>query len=390
MKIVLVGTRFLPYPHAGDKTFWFAALTAMARAGDEIRVVSVDAHGLPRSAVMPHLEWEAVGAVPFPLRTGPHRARYNPGGQEIGSITNSVSKALTMPRLDRALRKVVRSWNPDVVHFMDNLGPMTLPFVARSKVPTFVSAVTYDPRHLLYGWGLRMSLEGFRGVAVSSDAFRRQLERLGLAPSRLRTVRWGVEPGGAPSASERAAKKEELGIAPDSPLVLWSGFLQQTTVADFWVAFEAAERFARLDPASTVLFCFKPQHFRPEYARRSTPRLRVVSDPESFLRARDCADLFLNPVTRRGSILAPPLTWVEMMMKGVPILTTPCGALDETLGPGLAGRAAPVEQLPDLLAETLSVPAQREALRNRAREWAVRQFSLSGSVESLHRLWANP
>jgi glycosyltransferase involved in cell wall biosynthesis len=387
VRILAVGTRFFPFPHAGDKTFWFAALQSMASAGDEVRVLSIDLRATPVEPVMPHLEWQTLPAVPFFLGTGPHRDRYNPAQKEIGAITNYVSKSITMPRLFRALNRIARDWSPDVVHFMDNLGPATLPFLPGLPTPSYVSAVTYDPRYAMYDLGLRLSLEGFDGVAASSDGFRDRLRTLGVPSARLRTVRWGVPPVPAVSPADRKRLKREIGVDPERPLVFWSGFLQQTTVRDFWTAFEAAERAAQRAPDWAGIFCFKAQHYRPEYAQRSTPRLRVSSDPKVFLKARECADLFLNPVTRYRSILAPPLTWVEVLMRGIPILTTPCGGVDESLGSGSAGAAAAPGELADRVTEWVTQRDRLEELQRGARQWAVRRFSLAASVRGLHDLW---
>jgi glycosyltransferase involved in cell wall biosynthesis len=387
VRILAVGTRFFPYPHAGDKTFWFAALQTLASQGNAVRVLSIDVRGFPLQTVGPGLEWETMPAIPFFLRTGPHRDRYNPAQREIGAITNYVSKSLTMPQLFRKIGRIVAEWKPDTIHFMDNLGPATFPFLRRLGRPVFVSAVTYDPRNSVYDQALRWSLQGFERVAASSDAFGARLRAIGLPAEKVHTVHWGVAPVSALSEGERANRKRELGVDPDRPLVLWSGFLQQTTVEDFWTAFEASEQAERLGGRFDALFCFKPQHHRPEYTRRSSERLRVSLDPGTFLKARECADLFLNPVGRGGSILAPPLTWVEVLMRGIPILTTPCGGLDEALGSGAAGQVGAPKELGGMLAALVADPGKLAGYQQRAREWASAQYSLAGAVRGLFGLW---
>lgn len=382
-----MGTRFFPFAHAGDKTFWADALRTISETGDEVRVLSIDTRRALLTTVAPHYAWQSMPAIPFFLAAGPHRKRYNAEQREIGAITNYVSKSLTMPRLFTEIREIARRWHPDVVHFMDNLGPATYPFIARLPNPSYVSAVTYDPRYSLYDWGLRLSLEGFDGVAASSDAFRLRLGTMGLAARQLRTVHWGVPPMPLLSPEERAARKRELGLPPELPLVFWSGFLQQTTVTDFRTAFDGVETAMTGPTRFSAIFCFKAQHFRPEYAQRVTPSIRVTSDPETFRRARECADLFLNPVTRRGSILAPPLTWVEALMRGVPILTTPCGGVEEALGSGIAGRVAPLSDLGRAVSELVADPSQLAELRLGARRWAEAEYSLDGAVHGLYELW---
>ncbi|MCI4351845.1 MAG: glycosyltransferase family 4 protein [Thermoplasmata archaeon] len=389
MRVLAVGNRFFAEAHAGDKTFWLDLARRLASQGEAVHVVSVSRTAAPTTRLGEGLTMETLAAVPIYTRGGAHRDRYNPESADIRAVTNYASRSLTLPRLFRRLRQLAREWRPDVVHFMDNMGPVTGAFLRSLPVPAFVSAITYDPRSISYDLLLRQSFAGFEGVAVSSTSFRNRLGSLGVPRDRLATVPWGVDPVLPLTPQERSERRDRLGVGADDRLIFWAGFLQQTTQEDLFQALEVARQARGASPRLQFVFCLKPQHFRPSYSALESPGVRVSGDPQTFFLAREGADVFLNPVGRSRSIVAPPLTWVECMMRGIPVLTTPCGGADEVLGDGQAGEAVPPVRLPTRLRELVEDPTALDTLQRGARAWATRHYSLDGSAEAYRRLWAD-
>jgi glycosyltransferase involved in cell wall biosynthesis len=387
VRVLAVGNRFFAEAHAGDKTFWLELLQRLSSQGDSVHVVSVSLTAAPTTQLQDGLTMETLAAIPVYTRGGAHRERYNPESADIRAVTNYASRSLSLTRLFRRLRRLVQEWRPDVVHFMDNMGPATRAYLRSFPVPTFVTAITYDPRSIAYDLLLRQSLAGFDGVAVSSNSFRSRLTSLGIPDGRLATVPWGVDPVPPLSPEERTERRTRLGIGPQDLLVFWAGYLQQTTQDDLLLAVDVARRARAADPRLQFLFCLKPQHFRPAYADLAAPGLRVSGDPQTFFLARETADLFLNPVTRSQSILAPPLTWVECMTRGIPILTTPCGGAEEVLDGGHAGLAVPPAALPERLRELSADPKALRRFQDGAREWATRTYSLDGAAMAYRAFW---
>lgn len=388
MRVIAVGQRFFPKAHPGDKTFWLRVFQRLARRGVEVHVVSVDRRARAPESAGEGLTIETIPATPVYVRFGAQSTRYNRESEEIGAITNYGSKLLTLPRLIRTVRDRARTRGADLIHFVDNLGPAAWPYIARLETPAFASAITYDPRYALYDSFLRASLAGFSAVGATSDTFRRRLVEIGLPEERMRTVRWGADPAEHTPAPDRAAIKRRLGVPPDAPLVFWAGYIQQITEADFRVAHRAVLDARRILPDLHAVFCFKPAHFRPAFASLAGSGVQLSGDGEVYALARSAADLFLSPVTRGRSILAPPLTWVESMLQGLPILTTPCGAAEETLDHGRAGEAVETERLATRMVELLRDPQRLEHLRSGARSWAASSYSLDRSADALQAMWA--
>jgi glycosyltransferase involved in cell wall biosynthesis len=388
VRIIASGIRFFPYPHAGDKTFWLNLLRRMTVQGDEVHVVNVDRRPRPTETVVPGLTIETIPAVAVNWTEGMQVGRYNAESVDIASITNYASKTATLRRLFACIRDRSRAFRPDAIHFMDNLGPFVWPYARSLPRPNFASAITYDPRSPVYDLLLRASLSGFDGVAASSDTFRDRLIRARIPADRIRTIPWGADPPGPRSDEERARAKTLLGPASGCPVVMWAGFIQQITEPDFRLAYRVAREARRLVPDLETWFCFKPQHFRAEYEALAAPGVHLTGDPERFHQVRAAADLFLNPVTRVRSILAPPLTWVEVMQAGIPVLTTRTPGASECLGEGRAGEAIPQDQLLARLTQlTTDLPTLR-ALGRGARDWASDRYSLARSASSFRELWS--
>ena len=387
MRIVSVGTRFFPHLHAGDKNFWLYLFREFANRGDEVHVISLDAHSAPPATVVPRFTLETLKATPVYMDSRVHRHRYNPESREIPALTNYVSRTISWPGVLRRLNQLIREWNPDVIHFMDNLGPASFGFARAVHRPSFVSAITYDPRHRYYDWLLMLSVRGFDGIAVTSDVFRNRMEAIGIPAGRVHTVRWGADPKVYHPPPDKAAAKRAIRIDPEVPVALWSGFIQQTTQPDFYTAYYALVEARKSIPNLVGVFCLKPQHFQPLYRTLEGPGIRVHGDAESFALAQEAADVFLGPISRDRSILAPPLTWVECMMKGLPILTNPCGAAEEVLGNGEAGIVAAPDKLGSALLEVLSDRNRLSELQRSTIAWGTRMFSLEGSVQGYRDLW---
>ena len=388
MRVVAVGGGFYPYAHPGDKTFWLQLFQALAAGGDEIHVVNVARRARPRESAGPGISIETIPAIPVHFQEGTHVGRYNEQSSDIPSTANYASRSLTLPRLVRRARAAVRETRADVVHFMDNMGPADYLFARAFGVPSYVTAVTYDPRGVLYDPLLRASLAPFDGVVATSDTFARRLGEIGLERRRIHAITWGADPTAHAPTSDPARAKETLGLDPARPLVLWAGYLQQTTEKDLRLAHEAV-RFAQARvPGLAAWFCFKPQHFRPSYLDLEAPGIRCGGDPTAFALARAAADVFLSPITRPNSILAPPLTWTEMMLRGIPILTTPCGGADESLGAGRGGDVSPPLALGERLAAIVGDAGELSRRKEDARRWGVERYSLPNLASNYRELWS--
>lgn len=387
LRILLVGSRVLPFRHGGDKNFWLDIIHGLQRSGHELEVLSLMVEDVPSQG----LPLRRVPSIPVYLRPD---VRFNPDHSHLAGTNNYASKTMTLPRLVRAIRRRQREFRPDVIHFMDNYGPAMMGLrAAFGRVPLTVSAPTYQPNRPLYDFFLKASFKSFDVVVPFSDAYRRRLLELGFGPGRVRCIRWGIDVDKfvPPTESARDGARTQLGIGKQELVVLWTGFTQQTEERDLHSALSTAEVTLRRDPSKfAFLFCFKPEHYKDSYRSFERPGLRVFGTSEAFHAARASADVLLSPIQDARSTAAPPLVWLECLAMGIPILTTEIPGTAEAVvaeKSGLAIRSP--EAGPGFLQEMMGNHEMRRRLREGARQIAVERYSVDRALNQYVDLWSS-
>ena len=388
LRVLLVGSRILPYRHNGDKNFWLDVLQRLPAKGVDATVLSITIDDdVPGS----DLPIRYLRPIPVYLEGGD--TRFNADHRFLTGTNNYSSKTLSLGRILRRVRELCRELRPDVVHFVDNYGPATV--VAREALGSTrlaISAPTYDPNRFLYDTFLRMSFRSFDAIVPFSEAYGQRLCELGFEPRRIHVIRWGVDTDRFAPATpeERASARRALGVDEDTFLVIWTGFIQQTGERDLAFTLRTAEHALREDSGRiTFAICFKGEHFRDEFRRYERAGLRVFRRPEEFRAARAAADLLHSSIVEPNSTAAPPLVWVESLALGIPISTTPVLGGQEAVVPGESGFAArtPEESARQIL-ELASDPGRLKRLREGARRVAVERFSVDRSVDEHVELWS--
>ena len=175
----------------------------------------------------------------------------------------------------------------------------------------------------------------------------------------------------------------------DVPLLLWTGFTQRSTPRDLSFAVELAREARRMDPRVWSAFVFKPTDLRREYEALAGERLRVMrTDQIAFRQVLASADIFLSPVTEPGRTVTPPLTWLEAMSAGLPIVTTPADGASDVVDHGANGFIvnSPSEGA-RLVGGLLADRVQLAAFRDRARQIVADGFRLEDVVDQFVKLW---
>jgi glycosyltransferase involved in cell wall biosynthesis len=386
MRILFVGSRILPFRHAGDKSFWLDLFDSLQDLGHTIHALSVTYDSpLPEAP-----SWcEFVRPIPVP---NPLSGRYNPESRWLAATNNYASKTVSFPRIWGALRRAEESFRPEVVHVIDNYGPVLATVRRKRAAPVFTaSAPTYDRRAALYDTWLRLSFRPFDAIIPFSEAFARRLGAIGIHPGRVETIRWGIDPAALrpPGESERRESRERLGIGPDRIVAIWTGFIQQTSWRDFEFAYRVGELLrARTPGRFSFVFCFKPTHFRPDLLQRERPGVRVVGTTKEFEDARRATDYLLSPIGGPRSTLAPPLSWLEALAMGIPILSTPIAGIEEVIVPGSNGWVVRTpEEAADRLEIDVESPERRQNMRTSARQSVLGRFSVDRAAHEYVRLW---
>jgi glycosyltransferase involved in cell wall biosynthesis len=387
LRILFIGSNIFPARHPGDKTFWLDLFEWLKSEGHEIEVLSITSK--------PDVSWPAGYSVVRPILIAlPDRtSRYNPGNRWRSASTNYLSKSLTFPILLGELRKAARGFRPDIVHFIDNYGPVMsiLPLV--KPIARFtVSCPTYNPRAPLYDRFLRMSLRPFDAIAPYSNAFAHVLDQMGFPAARIVPIRWGVdlERCRPPSAAERSESRVRLHLQDDQVVVAWTGFIQQTNWSDFQFSLRVAQLVTAREPSRFAFaFCFKPEHFRAYFRQWEAPGIRVLGNTQEFEDLRRSADYLLSPILAGRSTAAPPLTWLEFLAMGVPLISTPLRGSREVLLSGTNGWVVhSPEEARDRLLGIGGDPERLRRMHAEARRLAEERLGIIGVGRRFVELWS--
>jgi glycosyltransferase involved in cell wall biosynthesis len=387
MRILLVGSRLLPYRHAGDKNFWLDLIDRLLPVGWEFQALSVTLEDVPAST---RYSCRYLKPVPMYLPSG--TSRFNKDSEGLRGTNNYTSKAMTFPKILVTLRRMNHDFQPDIIHFLDNYGPVMLalrPFFSRT--PLAISAPTYDRSRALYDLMLRESFRSFDRVVPFTHAYENRLREIGFPGSRMQHIPWGVDPTRfrPVTEDERREARSQLGLAGDDLVVMWTGFTQQTTLRDFDFAVQVSRKALESGTHGlSFVFCFKPEHFQESYRDIGRPGILVHGSAESFDLARRAADALMSPFLSLNATVGPPLTWLEFMAMGIPVVSTPALGTDEVIVSDETGiLASSVDGMAEAILSLRASPEHLRELAAGARSLVLGRYTVERAAREYAELW---
>jgi glycosyltransferase involved in cell wall biosynthesis len=222
-------------------------------------------------------------------------------------------------------------------------------------------------------------------IAVAEEDRRKMIEVEGVDPDTIRLIPNGIpdpEPGG------RAAVRRELGIAGDAPVIGVVCELRAQKALE--VLFEAAARLRQDLPGLRVLVAGDgPERESLEQeARRldldgTVQLLGIRRDVPALLDALDVAVLSSD---YEGS----PLSVMEYMAAGKPVVSTRVGGVPELVEHGVHGLLVEPRDpaaLAAAIGRLLRDPADARRLGEQGRERQQRELSLDAMVRKIEHLY---
>lgn len=216
-----------------------------------------------------------------------------------------------------------------------------------------------------------------RVVGVGEAVRQALLANEGLPPRRVEVVYNGLDLSAfAAGRPEREAVRREIGVGADDWVLLQVARLDY--LKDHATAIRAfAQLTTRRPGARLVLVGEGPERPKIEAAIRTSGvegRVRLLGLRKDVARLLQAADVFLLSSISEGI----PLTLIEAMAAGLPVVATRVGGVGEVVEEGATGLLAPSGDAVGLAAHLLRLvadPRERERLGEQGRQRAKALFS---------------
>jgi glycosyltransferase involved in cell wall biosynthesis len=292
----------------------------------------------------------------------------------------------------RFLRYLLQSRGIDTVLIANSeLGYQLLPYLrAHAPQAAFLDYCHMEEEHWKSGGYPAMSVENHPLLdlnLVSSQHLRGWMARRGADGGRIEVCTTNIDADHwTPDPARRLDERLALGLAPETPLVLYAARLveqkQPRLLAETLYRLHAggvpfAAAVAGDGPEAAWL-----QGFVRERSLQSAVRLLGAVPPERLRRLLAAADLFFLPSEWEGISLAI----YEAMSAGLPVVSADVGGQRELLTPEcgvLLPRGASAAQYAEVLAPLLTDPARRQALGAAGRARVQQHFRLDQLGERL-------
>ncbi len=383
--MLLVGSRYLPYRHEGDKNFWLMLTKTICQKGERICVTSINNDCRGDYFKAPAMRLHNLTPFPFPTLNSKF------SNSSIKFSNNYGSKSFSFLKNLNKIKSIATEENSQLIHLIDNYGPIMAGLNRKNRVPLSIFAPTYHPHHQFYDNLLKASLRPFTKVITTTNSFKHKLVELGIAQDKIEIIHWGVDAEFMkPSFAQRKQTREKLGIDPNSKLILWSGFLQQIGRGEFQCALKIANKSIKQNSNYKFILALKNVHFKEEYQYYEKRGIKIISTNSNleFLKLVNASDAFLSPILSTASIVAPPLTWIECMALGVPIITTNVGGSNELILNGDTGYIFNSLQEATEKINTIHVDETlHKKISQAAREKVRMEYNIEGIAHKYLCLW---
>ena len=384
--VMFAGAGLFPFRVAGDKNFQLDLAAELgARGVRTITLSIVQAH----AAILAQVQGIHVVPLPFHGRNSHSSYCLDHEGMVIayhhfhGELRQTLELAIALISHMRGIRRLIRHEKVGVVHWVDSsLVVPVLRLVVGRNVAVVAGSLKWVPKGWLADRMRALALSSASLMVTSTKAAADSIRRLGSADTPVHIAPWGSK-GVTPSHIEEEPD-------PERPVrLLWAGFIQQIGRADFEQTVALAARVITRRSNIEFHFCFKPECFCSEYLGRASHGIHVFVGGADFLNRLSQYDALLSPIFDSDSSAAPPLTWIEALSAGLPIVTTDNPGMRELLTDGESAIIRMnAEELEEWLVNVCDL-SSLQTMRPRARDLFDERYQIGVVADSYEAIYVD-
>jgi len=214
-------------------------------------------------------------------------------------------------------------------------------------------------RSYLYDLSLVYCYKNYDFLVFFTDATRKRLHKLERIETKREVIKWGVSPLEYQEKIRKKWVRKKYSLDLSKKIVLWSGFISQVKEEDFLCAIKVARDVLKSKNNCQFIFCFKPSRVKEKYYSFENYGIKIMTNISNFHEFLHCGDIFLCPIANSSKSLAPPLTWIEAMASGLPVMTTNVEGANEIV---IDGETGYVSSNVDILSRKLLYVLENEKL----------------------------
>jgi glycosyltransferase involved in cell wall biosynthesis len=344
--LLIFGSDFLPIPQESELNFWRDIVFQISEEFSSIIVVSFNHRRKLKEKLNSNTYLFNISPLYFGAK------KYIKKQEETGPLFNKLPlgilfKTVNFVFCQKLLNQLIEEFHITNFHFMRIFGLSNQPIINRHPEISFSMTIPTHvdrgfPFHYIYHLIKNNSFKQMDKLIATTKATKKRLLELGLAEEKIEVIPWTISSSSnieVPS-DEIEKIKQKYQICKGSTIVLWSGPIQDTGKKEFYQSIEIAKLVLKTNPSYTFIFTFKPGSLKSSYlwAIHGLQNIYIFETNKSeFDSIKNIADIFLSPIMNKNRTIAPPLTWIEMLQSGIPIITFELDGVEEIIEHGKNG-----------------------------------------------------
>lgn len=393
--LLLFGCDFYPDKRHHETNYWHDIAKYFARHFERVVVLSVNNRPITEEKLLSNVYLYNIRPYYFCRRTTVTDPEYS--GNLFNKLPMSVIyKTISLINYLPMFSDLIKQHSIGIVHYFRVFGMLNSVLIRR--FPNVLFSITVPthidrgfPMHYIYHIIKYGTMKKMGKIIATSEATKKRLNKLKIFKAdQLVTIPWSIEICQAKyDDSELAEIKRTYSIDNIVKVVLWSGPLQDTRQKDFIYALDTAKGVTKKSDRYKFIFAFKPDKLKKRYHEMilNEKNISIIETSKSeFNRLISIADLFLSPIDNTKRTVAPPLTWIEMMQNGIPLITTQVDGVEELVIDGINGyivenKMKAIEMFMDISEENLS------SIKRNAMRITRQKYDIADIAEKYVKMW---